>query len=319
MLEKSNFLFKVGKKQLLTTNSNNLKKLVSFISLYFNQNKSRRDQDAHQKLFNVLQIESHNTCTRKCWFCKFGQERQDPEIMFMTNETILKIAEDLQKLKYSGRISLYGINEPLLEPRLLDMITLFKSKCPDSFITINTNGDGLTEALYKKLILAGIDGIIIDIYDNLAMSRLRIFGAYEKVALKDMRKPIGKIDNRAGGIQINQDKFFPDKFIQSSCLRPFNMLHIRPNGDVNLCANDMYGDVVMGNVINQSLEDIWNSEKFKLYRNELNTNGRANLKLCQNCSHNGTTSKRNSYNLMYWNAKRKIMKFVKKLDKLNRV
>lgn len=86
------------------------------------------------------------------------------------------------------------------------------------------------------------------------------------------------------------------------------MLQIRPNGEVNLCSNDMYGDVIMGNVTIQSLEQIWNSEKFQLYRHELVQNGRANLELCKNCSHNGTTSRRNSYNLIYWQMKRKITK-----------
>src|SRR5687768_12218446 len=30
-------------------------------------------------LFDVILIETHNECTRTCWFCKFGQDRQDPE------------------------------------------------------------------------------------------------------------------------------------------------------------------------------------------------------------------------------------------------
>ena len=271
--------------------------------------KKLRKKWANPKLFNVVQIESHNTCTRKCWFCKFGQERQDAEILSMSDETILTIANGLHELEYSGRISLYGINEPLLEPRLFDMIALFKSKCPDSFITINTNGDRLTEAVYQKLMEAGLDGLIIDIYDHLAMRRLEKYGAYEKVALQDRRKPDDKMDNRGGSVKINQDKFFLEKIIKSTCLRPFNVLQICANGDVVLCCADMYGDVVMGNIMNQTLEDIWNSEGFKLYRTELATNGRANLKLCQNCSHHGGTSKRKPYSLIYWEIKRKITVF----------
>lgn len=171
----------------------------------FSPNKPPRQKQVNHKLFNVVQIETHNTCSQKCWFCKFGQERQDPEIMFMSDDIISTIANGLHELEYSGRISLYGINEPLLEPRLLDLIALFKLKCPRSFITINTNGDKLTEALYQKLLTAGLDCLIINIYNNLAMKRLKKYGAYKKVALKDLRTPNSKINNRGGSIQINHD------------------------------------------------------------------------------------------------------------------
>ena len=68
------------------------------------------------------------------------------------------------------------------------------------------------------------------------------------------------------------------------------MLVIRPTGDVVLCCSDMYSDVVMGNIWDSRLEEIWFSEAFHAYRRELMTQGRANLKLCQDCSHSGGTS-----------------------------
>jgi radical SAM protein with 4Fe4S-binding SPASM domain len=241
-------------------------------------------------LFNVVLIETQNTCTRKCWFCKFGQDRQDAKIMSMDDEIILKIADDLHKLDYSGRISPFGINEPLLEPRIFQIIKLLKLKCPYSFISINSNGDRLTEEVYQELIEAGLDGLGLSVYDNRGMKKLQKYSSYENVSIIDMRHPEDKIENRTGEIKINQELFKSKEFVHCSCERPFNMLVIRPSGNVVLCCADMYGDVVMGNVSENSLEDIWNSEYFNLYRSELKTKGRANLNLCKTCSHNGTTS-----------------------------
>lgn len=247
------------------------------------------------KLFNVVQIETRNTCTRKCWFCKFGQERQDETILTMSDETIVKIANELQQLDYSGGIFLFDINEPLQDARLCEIIEIFNSKCPRAFLSIATNGDLLTETIYQKLINAGLDRIVIDIYDDRAMRRLGKYKAFDKVILKDRRISERFINNRGGNIKVNQDKFEPESFADRSCKRPFNMLNIRPNGNVALCCSDLYGDIVMGNVIENSLEEVWNSEKFVMYRHELKNNGRANLELCKTCSHPGGTSTPDQY------------------------
>jgi radical SAM protein with 4Fe4S-binding SPASM domain len=241
-------------------------------------------------LFDVVLIETHNRCTRRCWFCKFGQERQDPERQDMSDEMLLQLANNLQELEFAGRISPFGINEPLIEPRIINIIKLFRTKCPKAFLSMNTNGDRLNEQLLQQLFEAGLDALGISIYDDLGMKRLAAYGQDSRIALIDMRQPDQKIENRGGEIKVNGDRFPADYFTLSSCSRPFNMLIIRPTGNVVLCCSDMYGDVVMGNVSESRLEDIWNSEAFTHYRQELRTQGRTNLRLCQDCSHDGTTS-----------------------------
>lgn len=241
-------------------------------------------------LFDIVLIETHNICTRRCWFCKFGQERQDDQQQFLPDNLIAKIAEELGSLNFAGRISPFGINEPLLDPRLLNIIQLFRSKCPDAYLSFNTNGDRLTETVYHELIGAGLDALGISIYDDLAARRLSHYGEYSNVALIDMRQPEGKIENRGGQVKLNAELFQPARVQPISCLRPFHMLVIRPTGDVVLCCADMYGDVVMGNIQDQSLIEIWESEQFQAYRTKLAQEGRASLELCQDCSHNGIVS-----------------------------
>ncbi|MBM4289065.1 MAG: radical SAM protein [Deltaproteobacteria bacterium] len=113
------------------------------------------------KLFNIIYIETHNRCTRRCWFCKFGQERQDSSSRILEDGLIEKIADNLHKLNFRGRITPAETNEPLLDPRMVEIIRLFRAKCPEAFISMASNGDLLTEELFRSMVAAGLDGLCL--------------------------------------------------------------------------------------------------------------------------------------------------------------
>jgi radical SAM protein with 4Fe4S-binding SPASM domain len=234
------------------------------------------------QLFNVIEIETVNLCTRRCWHCKFGQERKDGPVKWLSNELLEKIADNLKELNFRGRISPFGINEPLMDRRMPDIVRLFRSSCPDSMITLASNGDLLTPEIYRNLLDAGLDGLGLSIYDKESFKKLKIYWKDPKVRLMDGRhEPFW--ENRGG--QIKKGKFAPK--IDKICLRPFHSIVIKPNGDVVLCCSDMYGDVVMGSIAENRLEEIWNSEKFRRYRSRLAVHTRKGLLLCETCSYEG--------------------------------
>ncbi|HUO76312.1 MAG TPA: SPASM domain-containing protein [Thermodesulfovibrionales bacterium] len=235
------------------------------------------------QLFTIIEIETHNLCTRKCWFCKHGQVRQDESTAFMPDDLIRKISDNLQDLGFRGRISPYSINEPFLDPRIPDIIRLFRSKCPESFISLASNGDLLSETLYQSLLVAGLDALGLSVYDDSSWKRLKAYACYSDVRIIDYRRR--KFENRGG--EVKRGTFSP--LTDRSCHRPFGMMVIRATGDVVLCCSDMYSDVVIGNVVDQRLEEIWESEKFQRYRSLLlSPTHRKGLKLCQACSHDGS-------------------------------
>ena len=41
---------------------------------------------------------------------------------------------------------------------------------------------------------------------------------------------------------------------------------IRPSGEVSLCCNDAYGQITLGNVTQQTLEEVWFGEDYKRIR-----------------------------------------------------
>jgi radical SAM protein with 4Fe4S-binding SPASM domain len=241
------------------------------------------------ELFRAILIETLNICTRKCWFCKFGQERQDEEISRMDWETINKILENLRALQYSGRISWYNINEPLLDRRMVEIVRMTRKYCPRAFVSLATNGDLLDEDQYRDLKANGLDALGVSIYDDKIYEKVKKF-ADRQIVLMDMRSlGEGVLENRGGGIRREIPAFERnrDRYQNRSCGRPSLMMVVNPRGKVVLCCDDMYGDVIMGDVQSQTLEQIWNNERFAFYRDALNNEGRRGLPLCSECSYSG--------------------------------
>jgi radical SAM protein with 4Fe4S-binding SPASM domain len=244
-------------------------------------------------LFKVILIETRNICTRKCWFCKFGQERQDETSSQMDWETIERIVYNLKDLNYEGRISWFLINEPLLDKRIFEILRFTRKNCPNAFMTLNTNGDLLNGGIYDRLMTARLDALGVSIYDDATLSKIHNMKADGKLVILDMRNPTtGCIENRGGNIKTNTPFFEGDRlrYANKTCAQPLTMMAINVKGQVILCCADMYGDVVMGNVKEERLESIWNGAHFEYYRNHLRTHGRKGLKLCDGCSHNGQAS-----------------------------
>lgn len=243
-------------------------------------------------MFNVLLLETHARCNRKCWFCKHGQERQDKrsDSFVLGIGVLTKIAKELRTLNYTGRISLFGINEPLLDVRIARIIELFREHVPGAYITLNTNGDFLTEEKLEELLIAGLSAIGISIYEDASFKRFAHLKRHPRVALLDMRQPIGKVENRGGTILRNIEVFDPQRFQTTPCLRPSNMMVIKATGKAVLCCSDQYGDVELGDVRNCSLMEIWQSPNFEALRQQLQQGQRKGLKLCEKCSHRGSTS-----------------------------
>jgi radical SAM protein with 4Fe4S-binding SPASM domain len=67
------------------------------------------------------------------------------------------------------------------------------------------------------------------------------------------------------------------------CSEPWRKLIVRPNGDVLPCCSFYGYDIVVGNVFNEKLKTIFNSEKMKLMRSN-HKKGIYNIDACKKCS-----------------------------------
>ncbi len=68
-----------------------------------------------------------------------------------------------------------------------------------------------------------------------------------------------------------------------ACPMPFTTLAIRNNGDVSPCCIDWIGGTNLGNIYNESIQEIWNGEKMYQFRKMQLENRRTENSSCRNC------------------------------------
>lgn len=68
------------------------------------------------------------------------------------------------------------------------------------------------------------------------------------------------------------------------CQSPFSTFAILNDGRVALCCNDYNASVCFGNIMEESISDIWKNEKFVEVRKNLREQGRNGVPACVNCN-----------------------------------
>lgn len=114
----------------------------------------------------VIYLDPCGACNFKCSFCpcNISSDRVAERHTVMSWELFEKIAADLEA--FEGQVSvinLYGFGEPLLNPRIADMVKLLKARHCCREIRITTNGSLLTEETSRALIHAGVDLVRVSV------------------------------------------------------------------------------------------------------------------------------------------------------------
>ncbi len=126
-----------------------------------------------------LTIDPTNICTLRCPFCPTGQQRNSrpKEAMFFQN--FKKIIDELGP--YLIHIDFCNWGEPLLNKELFDMIAYAKKFFIDT--KVDTNLNYLSEEDAEKMILTGLDRLIVSIdgTSQETYSKYRVGGDFHKV------------------------------------------------------------------------------------------------------------------------------------------
>ena len=201
-----------------------------------------------------------------------------------------RLIGNLHDLDYRGRLSLFKINEPLLDERLEEAVAMARQQLPRAFLSIQTNGDHLTRDRAERLVSAGLDAIGVSVYEGTALSRLTAEGLTLLPAVH-VRQYINhcRWENRAGLLARKTGTMRRQrwKYRRHPCQRPFYNMFIDDRGNAVLCCSDLFDHVIMGNIAHQRLEDIWNGPRYRQVRDHMRRYGRKGLELCRQCSCRG--------------------------------
>jgi len=253
-----------------------------------------------------IEISESGTCNRKCSFCPRSAKDFVDKKEFISNKLHQKLCTELKTYDYKGTIRYSGFVEPLLDKNIYNLIEMAKSNLPNCNIELVTNGDPLNVTRLKKLFSHGLNKILISAYD----------GKKEAIELENLciesnlsndqfivrhrylteKEDFGiTLSNRSGLMENAEYQIKTlSSPLQNPCFIPSYTFFLDYQGDVLMCPHDWGKKLILGNLNNEKLIDIWFSKKSMRIRKMLNQSNR-NFSPCNVCDVDGTMmGKKNS-------------------------
>lgn len=231
----------------------------------------------------MAEIETQTTCNRGCGYCPNSIYHRPYSRLELP--LLEKIFAELAELNFSGRLSFHFYNEPLLDERLPGIVSKAKSVLPATRIVIYSNGDFLDLGLFRELINRGCDLLLVTAQENAAHDRgwMKQLSQREQQRLfyQTYKNPRILYTNRGGLLPRVAD---PQKPLRTSCTAPSTTLVISAAGNVISCYEDYLEKTVMGNVADDTIANIWGSDKFSRFRSRLVHGDRTAAQLCRLCN-----------------------------------
>ncbi len=169
---------------------------------------------------------------------------------------------------------------------------------------INIDIDGVTKQTYEKVRKQLNFETVINNIKNLIAARNRLHSKVKiSVTIIEMDltkaeiKPFQRLwSGVADMVYVNHYNtwtgIFPDRNTQKintnrfifPCKNPWREMIINYNGDIAFCCMDFNSTIVLGNIMEQTIEEIWHSEKMEKLR-KLHLQGRYNeIPICRTCN-----------------------------------
>lgn len=253
-------------------------------------------------LFERLQIESQSHCNRACWFCPRTYDRSGnyldasakPIIDKMPTEKILDVLDQAAAMGFQGLVGFHHYSEPLLDNRNLMLAREALARGLKPYI--HTNGDVLVNnSELCREVSRHYTFIVLGLYDYETDEELA-------EAKRRWQERLPDVDLRFSSIGINGAKkahsigvpkalvptdsrmALPDlTFANGPCGRPLIRLIIQYNGKMCNCCEDDSGTFELGSIYENSLEELWYSERHIQIVEDLLAGRREKYKLCSNC------------------------------------
>jgi hypothetical protein len=215
------------------------------------------------------------------------------------------IITQLQGLKFTGRVALFMLDEPLLNPRIGVLAAIVREHLPRSTVYVSTNGDILESlgvdaacSLLTSLEASGVNSMNWNVYDTGDKGQQRrgyyrdLIRAFRPVVhnRKYGKIPVGKMhvcvtDMSKERIDfLSTDGIFPRKnsartpttIPNNRCPRPMRKAVVDYRGMMQLCcACDNLDPLnALADLKKENLVDAWSGKAFGYHRYQIQENGR---------------------------------------------
>ena len=243
-------------------------------------------------LFNWIELNINEVCNRRCVFCPRSQGYPQENIHMEVSQAEF-IASEVKNLGFRGIVNISGTGEPLLTKHIHEIVKEFSDR--GIKIEITTNGDKLKPKIIKRLYDAGLNQLVISMYDgpeqishfkNLLTKECGIDPSLYSLRDRWYAEDEGfglMYTNRSGSLE-NKNIHYKD----NPCYYPSYTILLDLNGDVLLCPHDVFNKTVtFGNINKTPIFELLKSKKLMEYRQNLITGIRC-LTPCESCNAQGT-------------------------------
>ena len=233
----------------------------------------------------LVEIEIFNYCNRTCEFCPNVTIDRKSAVIELPESCFLNTLQELKDQDFDGYVTFSRYNEPLSQDELLKKrAKQVREYLPNVTLIFNTNGDFLTK---KRLDGLDVDEISVMDYDNKGIQKCKKRLERVGVDITEIDYPFikgnrGKIkflyyvdfvenhtlwNDRGGALEelsLKERRTEP-------CLEPDRFIGVDYNGNIMPCCVtrsdiDSHQDFILGNIKEQSVMDIFNSERAKTIR-----------------------------------------------------
>lgn len=248
-----------------------------------------REDNYYTPLF--ISVETINRCNGTCPFCPCNIRDESRPYMEMSDKVFNKIISDLRKIKYSGTLMLLANNEIFLDKKIMDRIKIARKRLPKCHMKIITNGKLLTKKIFDELNDNKlVDEMVINNYNSSTKLNPQVQKIYDLYRDKDLNMEVviniryanEVLSNRAG---TSPNKKETKKVIKDYCVLPYTDININPEGNLLICCCDATEKTNLGNIMDDSLINIFNNEKYRTIREKMKK-GRHNYAFCKYCDFN---------------------------------
>ena len=259
-----------------------------------NADELRRQALATQRLARsartlpyAAQIETTTRCVGVCEFCPHKEVVEGrPE--FMTIETYEKVLERVAEAGCFRDVYLFGNGDPLCDPRLPELVD--KIPCDYRVYLFTTLGMKLSDAMVAatarcQVVLSAADltpqGQALR---DQNMQRVKVREVHATTTRVELGRKLAQAVNRPlKVVPVYNWMGQVDSEFKSvgRCSRPREHMYVLSDGRVALCCLDARGEYALGNLLTETVRDIWSKPLTQRYCTE----DRSGLAGCQRCNH----------------------------------
>lgn len=234
-------------------------------------------------LFKIVEVEINRGCNLSCSYCPNSITPPLPSTM--EDKVFFALIGQLEKISYTGEIAFEFFNEPLLCDKLDFFISYCKKKLPGCYLYLYTNGTLLSESLFRHLLSAGLDYFFVTKHEG--VENYLFTDVYQQLSPEE-KLHVTFIDhtqldktNRGGTLEGVGNQELPPLL---PCYIPNFITTVTIEGDVLYCFEDYHKLNIMGNIMDQAIDQIWFSPAYEKVRNNLKHCLRHLYPICKDCN-----------------------------------